>query len=126
MKKTLILSLLSFFGCKTEPICTVNKNSAGKQIYNLEEAACFIALELDKDKSDLKFIRRALIAEENYMKKIGLISNSPNLEDEFELDINQMIEYVLKKENVCLSKDELLEIYDTEIEYLKFIGVATY
>lgn len=128
MKKIFILTFLSFFGCKNEPICTVNKSNAGKEIYDLDEATCFIALKLNKKKSDLKLIRGALIAEENYMNKIGLISENPNTESETdssaELDINQIAEYALNEEKVELTKDELLEIYDTEIEYLMFIGVV--
>ena len=128
MKKIFILTLLSFFGCKNEPICTVNENNAGKEIYDLDEATCFIGLKLNKKKSDLKLISGALIAEENYMNKIGLISENPNTENETEssteLDINQMVEYALNEEKVNLTKEELLEIYDTEIEYLIFIGVV--
>ena len=128
MKKIFILTLLSFFGCKNEPICTVNENNAGKQIYDLDEATCFIALKLNKKKSDLNLIRSALIAEENYMNKIGLISENPNPESEsesnVEMDINEMVEYALNEEKVDLTKDELTEIYDTEIEYLMFIGVV--
>ena len=128
MKKIFILTLLSFFGCKNEPICTVNENNAGKQIYDLDEATCFIALKLNKKKSDLNLIRSALIAEENYMNKIGLISENPNPESEsesnVEMDINEMVEYALNEEKVDLTKDELTEIYDTEIEYLIFIGVV--
>lgn len=128
MKKIFILTLLSFFGCKNEPICTVNENNAGKQIYDLDEATCFIALKLNKKKSDLNLIRSALIAEENYMNKIGLISENSNPESEsesnVEMDINEMVEYALNEEKVDLTKDELTEIYDTEIEYLMFIGVV--
>lgn len=128
MKKIFILTLLSFFGCKNEPICTVNENNAGKQIYDLDEAICFIALKLNKKKSDLNLIRSALIAEENYMNKIGLITENPNTESEsesnVEMDINEMVEYALNEEKVDLTKDELTEIYDTEIEYLMFIGVV--
>ncbi|WP_411896266.1 hypothetical protein [Winogradskyella sp. A2] len=128
MKKIFILTLLSFFGCKNEPICTVNENNAGKEIYDLDEATCFIALKLNKKKSDLKLIRSALIAEENYMSKIGLTTENPNPESEpesnAELDINQMAEYAMNEEKVELTKDELIEIYDTEIEYLMFIGVV--
>ncbi len=127
-KKIFILTLLSFFGCKNDPICTVNENNAGKEIYDLDEATCFIALKLNKKKPDLKLIRGALIAEENYMNKIGLISENSNAENEIEssaeLDINQMVEYALNEEKVDLTKDELHEIYDTEIEYLMFIGVV--
>ncbi|WP_417871325.1 hypothetical protein [Winogradskyella sp.] len=122
------MTLLSFFGCKNEPICTVNENNAGKQIYDLDEATCFIALKLNKKKSNLNLIRSALIAEENYMNKIGLISENPNPESEsesnVEIDINEIVEYALNEEKVDLTKDELTEIYDTEIEYLMFIGVV--
>ncbi|WP_054559465.1 hypothetical protein [Croceitalea dokdonensis] len=128
MKKILILTLLSFFGCKNEPICTVNENNAGKEIYDLDEATCFIALKLNKKKSGLNLIRDALLAEMNYMEKTGLTSDNPNPESEsesnVELDINKMVEYALNEEKVDLTKDELIEIYDTEIEYLMFIGVA--
>jgi hypothetical protein len=128
VKKILILTLLSFFGCKNEPICTVNENNAGKEIYDLDEATCFIALKLNKKKSDLNLIRDALLAEMNYMENTGLTSDNPNSENEpepnTELDINQMVEYAINEEKVELTKDELLEIYDTEIEYLMFIGVV--
>jgi hypothetical protein len=106
----------------------VNENNAGKEIYDLDEATCFIALKLNKKKSDLKLIRSALIAEENYMSKIGLTTENPNPESEpesnAELDINQMAEYAMSEEKVELTKDELIEIYDTEIEYIMFIGVV--
>ncbi|MDO6814004.1 MULTISPECIES: hypothetical protein [Flavobacteriaceae] len=128
MKKIFILTLLSFFGCKNDPICTVNENNAGKEIYDVDEATCFIALKLNKKKSDLNLIRDALVAEINFMDKIGLNSDNPNPESEtesnVELDINQMVEYALNEEKVDLTKEELQEIYDTEIEYLIFIGVA--
>ena len=122
------MTLISFFGCKNEPICTVNENNAGKEIYDLDEATCFIALKLKKKKSDLNLIRDALLAEMNYMEKTGLTSDIPNPESEpesnAELDINQMVEYALNEEKVDLTKEELLEVYDTEIEYLIFIGVV--
>jgi hypothetical protein len=128
VKKIFILTLLSFFGCKNEPICTVNENNAGKEIYDIDEATCFIALKLNKKKSDLNLIRDALVAEINYMDKVGLNSDNPNSESEtesnLELDINQMVEYALNEEKVNLTNEQLLEIYDTEIEYLIFIGVA--
>ena len=128
MKKILILSLLSIFGCKKEPICTINKNNAGKEIYDLDEAACFIALKLNKTASDLKLIRSALMAEENYLNRIGLISEEPNLENQTEpsgeFDINELVEYARNDEKVNLTRDDLYEIYDTEVEYLKFIGVV--
>ncbi|QHI37513.1 hypothetical protein IMCC3317_28920 [Kordia antarctica] len=128
MKKILILSLFSIFSCKNEPICSVDENNAGKEIYDLGEATCFIALELNKKTSDLNLIHEALIAEENYMNTIGLISENPNSEgetvSEVEFDINQLVEYAMNKEKVELTKNDLLEIYDTEIEYLKFIGVV--
>ncbi len=111
-----------------ESICSVNENNVGKQIYDLNEATCFIALKLNKKASDLNLIRDALIAEENYMNNIGLISENPNSENEtepnVELDVNELAEYALNQEKVDLTKENLLEIYDTEIEYLKFIGVV--
>ena len=104
MKKIFFLTLLSIFGCKNEPICTVNQNNAGNEIYDLDEATCFIALKLNKKKSDLKLIRNALVAEENYMSKIGLTTENSNPESEpesnLELDINQMAEYATNEEKV--------------------------
>ena len=124
------MTLLSFFGCKNEPICTVNENNAGKQIYDLVEATCFIVLKLNKKKSDLNLIRSALVAEENCINKIGLISENPNPESESEsnaeMDINKMVEYALNEEKIDLTKEELMEIYDTEVEYLIFIEVMEY
>ena len=121
MKKIFILTLLSFFGCNNEPICTMNENNAGKEIYDLDEAICFIALKLKRKKSDLNLIRDALIAEENFMSKMGQISKNLNSgnESNFELDINKLVEYTLNQQKVDLTKDHLLEIYNTEIEYLK-------
>ncbi|WJJ96591.1 hypothetical protein [Algibacter luteus] len=111
-----------------QSICSVNENNVGKQIYDLNEATCFIALKLNKKASDLNLIRDALLAEENYMNNIGLISENPNSENEtesnVELDVNELVEYALNQEKVDLTKEDLLEIYDTEIEYLKFIGVV--
>ena len=106
----------------------MNENNAGKQIYDLVEATCFIVLKLNKKKSDLNLIRSALVAEENCINKIGLISENPNpeskSESKVEMDINEMVDYALNEEKVDLTKDELIEIYDTEIEYLMFIGVV--
>ncbi|SDY15114.1 hypothetical protein SAMN05444411_1411 [Lutibacter oricola] len=130
MKKIfgILLIILTLSSCKNEPFCSVNENNAGKEIYDLDEASCFIALKLDKKASDLNLIRNALTAEENYMNKIGLISENPNSENRTEpnteLDVNELVEYALNKEKVELTKNKLLEIYDTEIEYLKFIGVV--
>lgn len=56
----------------------MNENNAGKQRYNLHDATCFIALKLKKKKPDLDKVQKALIAEENYMIKIGIISEVPN------------------------------------------------
>ena len=124
-KLTYILILFSFFSCKNDPICTINENNAGKEIYDLDEASCFIALKLQKKKSDLNLIRDALIAEENYMSKIRLLSKNPNSKNKsnVNLDINELVKYAIHKEKINLTKDHLLEIYNVEIEYLKFIGV---
>ncbi|MCF2874778.1 MULTISPECIES: hypothetical protein [unclassified Tenacibaculum] len=124
-KLTYILILFSFFSCKNNPICTIDKNNAGKEIYDLDEASCFIALKLQKKKSDLNLIRDALIAEENYMSKIRLLSKNPNSENKsnVNLDINELVKYAIHKEKINLTKDHLFEIYNVEIEYLKFIGV---
>ena len=130
MKKIfeILLIILTLSSCKNEPFCSINENNAGKEIYDLDEASCFIALKLDKKASDLNLIRDALIAEENYMNKIGLISENPNSEDRIEpnteLDMNDLVEYALNKKKVELTKTQLLEIYETEVEYLKFIGVV--
>lgn len=128
MKKIFILVLFSIFGSKDTPICSVNKNNAGKGIYDLDEATCFIALKLNKKASDLSLINSALIAEINFMDKIGVNSENPSSENEteqdIEFDINDLVEYALNQEEVSLSKNDLFEIYDTEIEYLKFIGVV--
>jgi hypothetical protein len=35
-----------------------------------------------------------------------------------------MVEYALNEVKIDLTKKELIEIYDTEIEYLIFIGVV--
>jgi hypothetical protein len=124
----ILLVLLSMNSCKNKPICVINENSSGKAVYDLDEASCFIALKLGKKKtSDLSLIREALVAEENYIYKIGLISEDPNPQKEPDsnavLDINELVEYALKTEGDDLTEDELLEIYDTETEYLKIIGV---
>lgn len=129
MKKIfgILLIILIMSSCKNEPFCSMNENNGGKEIYDLDEASCFIALKLNKKASDLNLIRDALIAEENYMNKIGLISENPNSADgtepNTELDVNKLAEYTLNKEKVELTKTQLIEIYETEVEYLKFIGV---
>ena len=131
MKKIFGIFFLMFclISCKNNPICIINENNAGSEIYLLEEATCFIALKLNKKESDLNLIRDALIAEENYMKNIGLISENQYPEDENKsdivLDFNELTEYALNKEKVELTRDELLEIYDTETDYLIFIGIVS-
>ena len=130
MKKIIgiLLIIFSLNSCKNQSICSVNENNAGKQIYDLEEATCFIALKLNKEASDLNLIRDALIAEENYLKNNGMISENPNPKNEtkpnIELNINELAEYALNKEKVELTKSELIEIYNTEIEYFMFIGIV--
>ncbi|CAM1344957.1 hypothetical protein [Tenacibaculum amylolyticum] len=128
MKKILlfIVILLFLFSCNKKPICNINQNNAGYKVYDIDEAICFIALRLDKKAYDINLIRNALIAEENYMSNIGLISvsSNPNNNSNIELHIDKLIEYIVKTEKVDLTKTQLLEIYETEIEYLKFIGVV--
>jgi hypothetical protein len=129
MKKIfgILLIIVSLNSCKNESICVINENNSEKEIYDLDEASCFIALKLDKKASDLNLIREALIAEENFMNNVGLITENPNskneTESDAELDINELVEYAINKEKVELTKNDLLEIYETEFEYLKFIGV---
>ena len=126
--KIYLLALFITFSCENENICSIDKDNAGKEIFDLDEATCFIALKLGKNAPELELIRNSLIAEEKYMKKIGLISEKPNHEEEngsnAELDINKLVEFALDDRNIGLTKDELIEIYDTEFEYLKFIGVV--
>lgn len=128
MKKILILILFLILSCNNNQICTINENNAGKGIYDLDEATCFIALKLNKkNNSDLKLIREALIVEEKYMKKVGLISENPNSDNNnpsIELDINKLTEFALNNEKVKLDKSDLLKIYGTETEYLEFIGIV--
>lgn len=128
MKKLYLLNFLILFGCISDPICTVNKNNANKQVYDLEEATCFIALQLNAKKSELKIIKRALIAEDNYMIKIGLIQQNPDIlnesESNLEMDIDELIEYALNIEKVNIRRENLIEIYDAEVAFLKFIGVV--
>lgn len=113
---------------ESEAICSVYENSAGKEIYDLHGAACFITLKLNKKRIELHVVRDALIAAENYMTKMGLISESQNSENNnnsnLVLDINELVKYTLNEENIELGENELLDIYNTEIEYLKFIGLV--
>ncbi len=129
IKKVLIVLLLPLFSCLNNPVCSIDENNAGKEIYDLEEAGCFIALKLNKKKADLALIRSALIAEENYMKQIGLISDERNpangIEESVDLSIDELVDYALKEATVNLTKEELYEIYKTEVEYLIFIGVVS-
>lgn len=130
MKKIIgiLLIIFSLNSCKNQSICSVDESNAGKQIYDLDEATCFIALKLNKKTSDLNLIRDALIAEEIYLKKNGMISENPkpknDTKPDIELNINDLAEYALNKEKVELTKSELIEIYDTEIEYFMFIGIV--
>lgn len=130
MKKIfgILLIILSLNSCKNETICDLNENNAGKEIYDLDEASCFIALKLDKKASDLNLIRDALIAEEAWMEKIELISEKPIPENGIdpiaELDIHNLVEFVFNNHKTELTKTELLEIFEVETEYLEFIGVV--
>lgn len=123
------MSLFSLLCCNNEPVCSVNENNAGKKVYDLKEATCFIAIELNKKSSDLNLINDALTAEANYMRIVNLVTENLLIGSETESDIinfdlNTLVEYVLNNEKVKLTKNELLEIYDAEIKYLKFIGVV--
>ena len=123
------MSLFSLLCCNNEPVFSVNENNAGKKVYDLKEATCFIAIELNKKSSDLNLINDALTAEANYMRIVNLVTENLLIGSETESDIinfdlNTLVEYVLNNEKVKLTKNELLEIYDAEIKYLKFIGVV--
>ncbi|GGG60546.1 hypothetical protein [Bizionia arctica] len=130
MKKTFEILLIIFFlnSCKNAPICVVNENNAGKEIYDINEASCFIALKLDQKIFDLNLIHDALIAEEKFMSEIDLISENlyqlNESDSNAELDINALVEYVLKNSETEFTKNELLEIYIAETGYLEFIGVV--
>lgn len=129
MKATLwVAFLILFINCKNNPVCSINEKNAGKKIYNLDEATCFIALKLKKKTSDLKLIEKALIAEEKYMIKIGLVYENQNVNTEKQsdtvLNIDELINYAQIQEKVELTRNELLMIYETEIEYFKFIGIV--
>lgn len=127
IEKILFLILIVFFNCKNEAICSFNENNAGKEIYDLDEATCFITLKLNQKKSYSKHIRNALIAEKNYMENIGLICDNES-EDETEKEtiiyFGEIADYALNVKKVNLTKEELIKVYETEMEYLKFIGVT--
>jgi len=116
------------FSCNNGSVCTIDQNNAGKQIYNLSEATCFIALKLKDNAPELELIQNALIIEEQYMTESGLIPDEPNSEDESSptviFYVEDLIEFALKNEDIGLTKGELSDIYDQEVEYLKFIGVV--
>jgi|GEM_PF-2831059 len=123
-----LFTLFILFSCKNEPTCFINQNNAGNQLYDSNEAACFIALKLKEKAPKLELIQNALLIEGSYMAKIGLISDKPISEDELgsdvELNTNELIEFALENDNIGLTKEELTRIYDQEIEYLKFIGLV--
>ncbi|PHS03195.1 MAG: hypothetical protein COA88_15995 [Kordia sp.] len=123
-----LLAILTFFSCKNKEICSINQNNAGKQVYDFNEASCFIALKLKEKAPKLELIQNALLIEESYMTKIGLISDETisenELESDVELNTNKLVEFALGNDNIGLTKEELTRIYDKEIEYLKFIGVV--
>ena len=62
------------------------------------------------------------------MSEIDLISENlyqlNESDSNAELDINALVEYVLKNSETEFTKNELLEIYIAETGYLEFIGVV--
>lgn len=123
---TIVISIV--FSCKSDPNCNLNLNNAGNQVYILSEATCFISLKLEDKSPRLELIEKALLIEEEFMDQAGLLSSEPIPQFEqnsnIELSIDELIQYALKDETLELSKDDLLNIYDKEIEYLKFIGLV--
>lgn len=122
-----LVTLFTIMSCNKSANCSIDYSNAGKRIYDLDEASCFIALELEEKAPKLESIRNALIVEEQYMSEIGLIHNKPIPKKEtnsnIELETNELINFALRDERIQLDKNQLAEIYDAEIGYLKFIGV---
>lgn len=124
----LLTSLLLFFGCKTKTSCHVDPASKGSMEFDIDECACFIALKSFGKDYTLKQIKRALVLEEKFMEKVGLITEEPVAENDSlpkpVLDIEEMIQYALKNNPSGLTSDQLSNIYEVEIEYYQFIGLT--
>lgn len=121
-----LVILFTIMSCNKNANCSIDQGNAGKRIYDLDEASCFNALELDDKAPTLESIRNALIIEEKYMSEIGLIHNKqiPKKENHsnINLETNELINFALRDGRTQLDKNQLTEIYDAEIGYLKFIG----
>ena len=119
---------IAFIRCENKSTCKINPDNANRKIYNEEEAACFILLKLDDKTLDLNQIQTALAIEFNYMKEIGLVSENKLTENQYnssiKLDIFKIVEIAIKNDKVNISKDKLVNIYEAETSYLKFIGVV--
>ncbi|MDP5100173.1 MAG: hypothetical protein NWQ09_02510 [Nonlabens sp.] len=121
----ILFSLIMNTSCKNEVVCQVDEQSRGSLIYNIDEASCFIALRLKETAPELALIREALFQEEKYMIKIGIITEDTTIDNEetdIVLDFDKLIQFAQDNMDNSLSKEQLEIIYETENEYLQFIG----
>jgi phage anti-repressor protein len=123
----LVISTL-FISCQNGINCTINQSNLNSKVYNEQEAICFISKNLNDKKIELNQIENALYIENEYMRKIGIISENEINEEEnnlkIELDISKVIEIALKNKKTNITREKLLEIFEAENKYLEFIGIA--
>jgi len=128
MKYLLLIISIVFISCQTKTNCKVNQDNKNSEIYNEEEAICFISLNLNDKTIELNQIETALLIEFDYMKKIGLVSgnklNQNSSKSGIELDISKVIEIALKNKKINISKKNLIDIYEAENKYLEFLGLV--
>ncbi len=82
--KTFFITIffLMIVSCKEKSICEISSKSKNSLNYSLEEAACWVTLELNLEKIDVSQIKRAINFEQELIYQSMLIEN-------IDLKINQ-------------------------------------
>lgn len=71
--------------------------------------------------------KKVLELEEDYMIELGIIVEEPFDKDEnpsnLVLDLDELADHVIVQKKVKIDREKLLEIYDSETNYLEFVGL---
>ncbi len=120
-------TILVMVSCQQNILCEIDDKNADSGIYDLDEAACFIYSEVNDESIDLELIKKVLELEEDYMIELGIIVEEPFDKDEnpsnLVLDLDELADHVIVQKKVKIDREKLLDIYDSETNYLEFVGL---
>ena len=130
--KTVVVSVLGLFTIVSmfvgiylliplQYYCEVSEDSRNGKVYDQFEADCMIYEGLEKSLS-IDEIDVVLTLESEYLQKEGLYSETAQGRDRTQ--IVDPLQYILDNYSGTLTSEEIIKILDSEIEYLKFIGVV--